>query len=236
MRENTTTEPQKNDLLNTFSDEHVGKAVIDSYGRTVGRIIIVSSNPQKNKFFSIEMDNGGLVKCIDADLHITQNAIILDNSWKTKVESITNELTLVDKRIIALNQIEKEPETSDIYDNLCKESENHKKGLLEKRRALLDEIKERMNTINSQLKETYNLDVQITISHQVDEIRDETYQTSHASLKSIVNRLTSEENDLKSSLNMLTESLSALPPESLKLLPPSIPSQSSVLRIKMKDQ
>jgi len=219
---------------NTFSNEHVGKTIIDSYGWTIGKIIGVSTDLQKNRFFLIELNSGGLMTCEGSNVHFNQNAVIMNNSWRTKVESLTKGLTLIIKRISALDELEKDTEISEVCDNLQKEFDNQKKVFLEKRRVLLDKLKDRMEVIIPQLKEIYKFDAEIKINYHLGAIGEETYQCSHMSLKLMSDRLLSEENDIKFSLSLLTTSLSTLPSEPLKVLSPSTPFQLSTLRVKVQ--
>lgn len=233
--EGKTIVSQNDYALNTFSEEHFGKSIIDSYGWTIGKIIGVFKDSQKNKSFVIELNSGGLMNCEESNVRFSQNIGVMNNSWRTKAESLTSELILISKKISVLDELKKNTEISEEQcDNIKKEFESQKKIFLEKRRVLLDKLKDRMEVINSQLEEIYMFDTETKISHRMGDIGEEVYQNSQKSIKLMIEKLLSEENDIKFSSNLLNTSLSTLPSEPIKVLPPSTPSQPSTLRVKVQ--
>lgn len=232
--------PQNDYRLNNpvLKKDLIGKKVVDSYGKRIGKIIGFSTDSLKNiSSFGIERNDGGFMKCDTTEVILDQDLVKINSSWRLKAESLANEVTLTIKKISALNELKNDVEVSkNIYDTLQSGFEAEKKTILDRRRNLKDRLKERLSAIHAQLKEVYEFIAYVKISYHIGDIDEETYQRSYIPFQLMIDKLLSEEDDIKFALNIVTANISMLPPEPLISLPSSEPQLMPIkLRIRTEE-
>jgi hypothetical protein len=232
--------PQNDYRLNNpvLKKDLIGKKVVDSYGTRIGKIIGFSTDSLKNtSSFGIERNDGGFMKCDTTEVILDQDLVKINSSWRLKAESLASEVTLTIKKISALNELKNDVEVSKhIYDTLQSGFEAEKKTILDRRRNLKDRLKERLSAIHAQLKEVYEFIAYVKISYHIGDIDEETYQRSYISFQLMIDKLLSEEDDIKFALNIVTTNISMLPPEPLISLPSSEPQLMPIkLRIRTEE-
>lgn len=232
--------PQNDYRLNNpvLKKDLIGKKVVDSYGTRIGKIIGFSTDSLKNtSSFGIERNDGGFMKCDTTEVILDQDLVKINSSWRLKAESLASEVTLTIKKISALNELKNDVEVSKhIYDTLQSGFEAEKKIILDRRRNLKDRLKERLSAIHAQLKEVYEFIAYVKISYHIGDIDEETYQRSYISFQLMIDKLLSEEDDIKFALNIVTTNISMLPPEPLISLPSSEPKLMPIkLRIRTEE-
>lgn len=232
--------PQNDYRLNNpvLKKDLIGKKVVDSYGTRIGKIIGFSTDSLKNiSSFGIERNDGGFMKCDTTEVILDQDLVKINSSWRLKAESLASEVTLTIKKISALNELKNDVEVSkNIYDTLQSGFEAEKKTILDRRRNLKDRLKERLSAIHAQLKEVYEFIAYVKISYHIGDIDEETYQRSYISFQLMIDKLLSEEDDIKFALNIVTTNISMLPPEPLISLPSSEPQLMPIkLRIRTEE-
>jgi len=232
--------PQNDYRLNNpvLKKDLIGKKVVDSYGKRIGKIIGFSTDSLKNtSSFGIERNDGGFMKCDTTEVILDQDLVKINSSWRLKAESLASEVTLTIKKISALNELKNDVEVSKhIYDTLQSGFEAEKKTILDRRRNLKDRLKERLSAIHAQLKEVYEFIAYVKISYHIGDIDEETYQRSYIPFQLMIDKLLSEEDDIKFALNIVTTNISMLPPEPLISLPSSEPQLMPIkLRIRTEE-
>ncbi len=232
--------PQNDYRLNNpvLKKDLIGKKVVDSYGKRIGKIIGFSTDSLKNiSSFGIERNDGGFMKCDTTEVILDQDLVKINSSWRLKAESLASEVTLTIKKISALNELKNDVEVSkNIYDTLQSGFEAEKKTILDRRRNLKDRLKERLSAIHAQLKEVYEFIAYVKISYHIGDIDEETYQRSYIPFQLMIDKLLSEEDDIKFALNIVTTNISMLPPEPLISLPSSEPQLMPIkLRIRTEE-
>ncbi|MCW3986743.1 MAG: CdvA-like protein [Candidatus Bathyarchaeota archaeon] len=232
--------PQNDYRLNNpvLKKDLIGKKVVDSYGTRIGKIIGFSTDSLKNiSSFGIERNDGGFMKCDTTEVILDQDLVKINSSWRLKAESLASEVTLTIKKISALHELKNDVEVSKhIYDALQSGFEAEKKTILDRRRNLKDRLKERLSAIHAQLKEVYEFIAYVKISYHIGDIDEETYQRSYIPFQLMIDKLLSEEDDIKFALNIVTTNISMLPPEPLISLPSSEPQLMPIkLRIRTEE-
>ena len=229
---------QSNYSNNSVQKEFIGKKVVDSYGWKIGKVIGFSTDsPENTTYVGIELNNGGFTKCKASETIHEHDSVMINNSWRVQADSLANEVALTMKKISALNELKNDVEVSKkIFNNLESGFDREKQSLLERRRFFKDRLQERMAAIDSQLAEVYEFITYIKINHQLGEIDEETYQHSYISFQLMIDKLVSEEDDIKYALNSVSRNITTLPPEPLKSLPSSQPQAMPIkLRIRTED-
>ena len=218
--------PQRpNEFNNILVKETIGKTVVNAYGWTVGKVVGFSTDLQDSVLFlGIELPNNGFMRFEASKASYDQDVVVINNSWKSQVERLTNEITTIMKRISALDEF-KEEISEKIHEDLQNKFENEKKVLLNRERNLSEKLKERLKEIEIQLNEILEFVVNVKISYRLGDINEEIYQCSNVPLQVIIDRLRFEVNDVKFALDKLSDKTSTLPPEPFKTLLPPITSQ-----------
>ena len=211
---------------NTTSKELIGKPVVDAYSRTVGTVIATSSGSQNTiEFVGVELNTGEFTMLEAEKAHLDQDTLVIDGSWRTKAETLTNEVAVITRKISALDELKNDVEISEkVHEDMKKRFEDQKKILLEQRRSLSDQLKQRTEAIGIQQGQVYEFVANMKISYKLGEMDEETYKRSYAPFQLMTERFHKEEEDIKFAQDKLAGNLSTLPPEPLKTLPPSNPN------------
>ncbi len=216
----------------------IGKTVADAYGRRIGKVLGFSTDSQQRiDALGIERTDGGFMKCNAADVILDQDLLKIGGTWRRKAESLANEVALTLKKIAALNELESDADVSKtVFATLQSGFEAEKKALLDRRRDLKDRLKDRLDTIQAQLKDVYEFITYVKISYHIGDMDEDAYQRSHIPFQLMIDKLLSEEEDLKFALNLVATNIATLPPEPLLPLPASEPQPQPIkLRIRTED-
>jgi hypothetical protein len=216
----------------------IGKNVVDSYGRRIGKVLGFSTDSlQRLSSLGIERTDGGFMKCDASDAILDQDLVKIESSWRRKAESLASEVALTLKKIAALSELESDVEVSKtVFATLQSGFEAEKKALLDRRRDLKDRLKERLDAIEAQLKDVYEFITYVKINYHIGDMDEETYQRAYIPFQLMIDKLLSEEEDIKFALNLVATNIATLPPEPLLPLPASEPQPQPIkLRIRAED-
>lgn len=183
---------------NTSGKYYLGRKVVDSYGRTLGKVVGYYTK-SKNSFPIIGLELvEGIFKVVPSSHLIDEaNVLVLDENWKIKAEDLSQNLTLNRRKISALSKLYKSGEISQqAYENLGKDFDATIQDLEAHSEDLLDRLRERSKTIEVKLKEVENYFVNIKVSHELGEMDDEAYRISRGALHDLINRLQTEQKDI----------------------------------------
>jgi hypothetical protein len=227
---------QRNQMsLKNDAAEFVGKMVVNPYGWTIGRVIGVSTNPaNSSSLLGVDDGKGGFTKYDASKAHFVHDNVVIGDSWRTSIEALTTRVAQVTKKLAALDEIGKDAEYSDICNTMRAKFEEEKTALLEERRSLAEQLKDRLKVVDTQLKETYEFAAYVKIDHITEAISEDVYQKSNAQLQLMIEKLLTEKDDIKMALDAISNNLSTLPPEPLKNLMPAKPSQQSTAPIRLR--
>lgn len=216
----------------------IGKTVVDAYGRRLGKVLGFSTDSQQRiAALGIERTDGGFMKCNAGDVILDQDLLKIGGTWRRKAEFLANEVALTLKKIAALNELEGDADVSKtVFATLQSDFEEEKKALLDRRRDLKDRLKERLDVVQAQLKDVYEFITYVKISYHIGDMDEDAYQRSHIPFQLMIDKLLSEEEDLKFALNLVATNTATLPPEPLLPLPASEPQPQPIkLRIRTED-
>jgi len=161
-----------------------------------------------------------------------QDVVIITSSWRSQIESLSNEKKTVLKRSLALEEF-KEEMTQKNYEDFRTKFENERKSLTNREQQLLETLDRRLKEVETQLKEISEFIVNLKISWHMGDIDEDIYQHSNTSLQVISDRLHLEEDDLRFALNELSDKSSLSPPTHSQSLPISKPKQQVDVPIKL---
>ena len=187
----------------------LGHSVVDTYGRSLGRVIGI----EKNAFGELESVQveaaGGQIAIAKArQIALTPKSITLTPEWKLEAEEIISELTILRKRIDALESLKDAKEIdNEIYSELV---ESQKQGYLEKVKiaeALANSMKRRLSEIKDNMSSLTRYLVNAKLDNKSGELDDESLRIAQGSIEPTLRPLMAEKVDLSGSLKTLEQIL-----------------------------
>jgi len=158
----------------------------------------------------VEVPGGQIMTAKARQLALTPRNITLTPDWKLESEDTISELTLLRKRIGALESLKESKEIEDeIYVELV---DSQKAGYLEKVKAaeaLAASMKRRLSEVTSNISSLTRYLVNAKLDHKSGELDDETLKLAQGSIEPTLRPLIAEKTDLTSSLKTLEQVLPA---------------------------
>jgi CdvA-like coiled-coil domain len=181
------------------------------YGRILGRVIGIDRNPYGElEGVQIEAVAGNILVAKTRQLALTPKAVTLTPEWKLDVDDIISELTLLRKRVTALESLKDTREIDgEIYAELL---DAQRSGYLDKVKAaeaLARSMKMHLGDISGQLSSLTRFLVQAKLGHKSGEVDDASLKLAQESIEPSLRPLIAEKNDLTSELKGLERILPA---------------------------
>src|SRR5215472_5685223 len=131
----------------------LGRPVSDVYGRLLGRVIGIERNPfGEMEGVQVESTGGIIVTAKARQMALTPKTITIAPEWKLESEDIISELSLLRKRVGALESLKDSREIdAEIYSELL---DSQKAGYLDKvklARGLVSSKRSRLSEITGQI-------------------------------------------------------------------------------------
>ena len=220
--------PSHDNILNTST----GKKIMDSYGREFGIILgstIDPSSPNQDEVVWIQKANGDIDKYYFSQFQIDGSSIILTTSWTDRSKQINEALSTVLRKISALNILQTNGEISqDAYLKLEKQYKRKLKQLTQSHQHLLENARNRSNTLESQIEDIHFLLANIKIEESVKK-ESSAFSAASILLTTLLSHAMHEKKDLE---HMLTQSEATQIPRNPSPRRELPPIQPIVLRIK----
>jgi len=187
----------------------LGRSVIDVYGRILGRVIGIERNPfGELERVQVEAPGGQIVSAKSRQLALTPKSITLTPDWKLDSEDVISELSLLRKRISALESLKETQEIDgEIYSELV---DSQKAGYVERVRAaetLAASMKRRFSEISDSVTSLTRYLVNAKLDHKSGELDDESLKLAQGSIEPTLRPLIAERTDLAGSLKALEQIL-----------------------------
>ena len=158
----------------------------------------------------VEAPGGQIVVAKARQIALTPRNITLTPDWKLESEDVISELTILRKRIGALESLKESKEIdNEIYSELV---DSQKSGYLEKVKgaeALASSMKRRLSEITGNIASLTRYLVNAKLDHKSGELDDESLKLAQGSIEPTLRPLIAEKSDLASSLKTLEQ---VLPP------------------------
>ena len=187
----------------------LGRSVMDLYGRSLGRVIGLERNPfGELEGVQVEAPGGQIVSAKSRQLALTPKSITLTPDWKLESEDVISELSLLRKRISALESLKETKEIDgEIYAELV---DSQKTGYFEKVKAaeaLAGSMKRRFAEISGSISSLTKYLVNAKLDHKSGELDDESLKLAQGSIEPTLRPLIAERTDLAGSLKSLEQVL-----------------------------
>ena len=156
----------------------------------------------------VEAPGGQIVVAKARQIALTPRNITLTPDWKLESEDVISELTVLRKRIGALESLKESKEIdNEIYSELV---DSQKSGYLEKVKgaeALAASMKRRLSEITGNIASLTRSLVNAKLDHKSGELDDESLKLAQGSIEPTLRPLIAEKSDLASSLKTLEQVL-----------------------------
>ncbi len=214
--------PSHDNILNISP----GIKIMDSYGREFGIILgstIDPHSPNEDEIIWIQKTDGNLGKYDFSQLQIEGSSIILTTSWTDRSRQINEALSILLRKISALNILQNNSEISqDAYLKLQKQYKCKLKELTNFHQHLLEEANSRSNTLESQIEDIHFLLANIKIEESVKKGSDGSLSAAFDLLNTLLSQTTHEKKDLEQMLTQ-PEAIPKRAPPPRRELPPIQP-------------
>ena len=189
----------------------LGKPAVDVYGRNLGRVIGIERNAfAELESVQVEAAAGQIITAKTRQLAITPRSVTLTPDWKLESEDVISELSLMRKRIGALESLRESKEIDrEIYAELV---ESQKAGYIERVKAaeaLAVSMKRRFSEVSNNISSLTRYLVNAKLDHKSGEIDDESLKLAQGSIEPNLRPLIAERTDLAGSLKALEQILPA---------------------------
>lgn len=187
----------------------LGHSVIDTYGRSLGKVIGIERNAfGELESVQVEAAGGQIAIAKARQIALTPKSITLTPEWKLESEEIISELTILRRRIGALESLKDAKEIdNEIYSELV---ESQKQGYLEKVKvaeALANSIKRRLSEVKDNMSSLTRYLVNAKLDNKSGELDDESLRIAQGSIEPTLRPLMAEKVDLAGSLKTLEQIL-----------------------------
>ena len=187
----------------------LARPVIDIYGRSLGRVIGI----ERNAFGELEgvqvEAQGGQINLAKArQLAVTPKSITLTPDWKLESEEVISELSLLRKRISALESLKDSKEIDgEIYSELVG---SQKTGYIDKVKtaeALATSMRKRFAEVSGGISSLTRYLINAKLDHKSGELDDEALKLAQGSIEPTLRPMIAERTDLAGSLKTLEQVL-----------------------------
>ena len=209
--------------------KYLGKPVLDSYGRAMGRIVGLAADV-KNEVgqVEIELGNGDFFSCPSYQVSFKDAAATYVYQWKIDADNVAKELDLAIRRLRALDDLFRIGEIpKDVYDDFRKQHEAAVNQLKDRRQVLVNGLKDRIGRLNFQIKELQTFLASLKMQHTTGDLEDGIYKDASSSIESGLSRTFAEKEDIEVHIEDLL-ALDRKPPETKlpEIRPPTPLAQS----------
>ncbi len=187
----------------------LGHSVTDTYGRSLGKVIGIERNAfGELESVQVEAAGGQIAIAKARQIALTPQSITLTPEWKLESEEIISELSLLRKRIGALESLKDTKEIdNEIYSELV---DSQKSGYFEKVKtaeALANSMKRRLSEVTDNISSLTRYLVNAKLDHKSGELDDESLKIAQGSIEPTLRPLMAEKVDLSGSLKNLEQIL-----------------------------
>lgn len=187
----------------------LGRGVTDIYGRLLGRVIGIERNPfGEMEGVQVEATGGIILTAKARQIALTPKTITISPEWKMESEDIISELTLLRKRVGALESLKDSREIDgEIYAELL---ESQKAGYLDKVKlasALVNLMRSRLAEITGQITSLTKYLINAKLDHKSGELDEDSLRLAQGSIEPSLRPLIAERNDLNTSIRSVEQIL-----------------------------
>src|SRR5881409_4109065 len=185
----------------------LGKQLQDPYGRTHGKLIGITANLRdETTAVGVETANGEFAQYPGERLWVNGETLTLVPAWKLDAEEFRKEFDIVTRRLKALDELFSVGDIQkDVYEDLRKQHEDAINELKGKRKQILDNLSQRNNTLNTQLRQLQTHLAGNKMLHASGEFDDQSYKAASDAIDTGLARAAAERKDVESIYSYLSK-------------------------------
>jgi len=182
----------------TLYQKYVGKEVRDIYGTYVGSVLGVTTDTS-GQLVSAGIDAGsdGFLELPKENLTVEEEHLVRIPKWKIDIDSFTNDTKVVEKRLHALEELEREGEISpEEYDSIAKAYKEKDVNLKDAYSGITNALNEKAQQLDTHSKALRRFLTTLKVQYKSGEISSEYYTISMNSLNGMNDRLQAEKKEI----------------------------------------
>ncbi len=187
----------------TLYQKYVGKGVKDIYGTYVGSVLGVTTDTS-GQLVSVGIDAGsdGFLELPKENIMVEEEYLVRIPKWKIDIDTFTKDTKVVQKRLHALEELEREAEISpEEYDSIAKVYKEKDANLKDAYSGITNALNEKAQQLDNHSKALRRFLTTLKVQYKSGEISSEYYTTSLNSLNGMNDRLQAEKAEI---LNLLS--------------------------------
>ncbi|MBI2127014.1 MAG: CdvA-like protein [Thaumarchaeota archaeon] len=207
----------------------MGKRVRDVYGRYIGFVIGLSTDPF-GELRAVGVDSGerGLVEFPGACVRQDGDSLLLLPVWRVDADKFRRETLLINNRSTAVEDLLKEGEiTQEEYQEFLKVYQGYRTKLDDVKKVIDEKLKKRNQELDRETKDLKRMATNVKVQFKSAEIEAETFRASLQYVAVMKERIDKERADIAATASMLaapTPTASQMVEESVEH--PAIPMES----------
>ena len=182
----------------TLYQKYVGKEVRDIYGTYVGSVLGVTTDTS-GQLVSAGIDAGsdGFLELPKENITVEEEHLVRIPKWKIDIDTFTNDTKVVQKRLHALEELEREGEISpEEYDNIAKVYKEKDVNLKDAYSGISNALNEKAQQLDIHSKGLRRFLTTLKVQYKSGEISSEYFTTSVSSLNGMNDRLQAEKKEI----------------------------------------
>ncbi|MFQ6011346.1 MAG: CdvA-like protein [Nitrososphaerales archaeon] len=187
----------------TLYQKYVGKAVKDIYGTYVGSVLGITTDTS-GQLVSAAIDAGsdGFVELPKENLKLEEEYLVRIPRWKIETDTFATDTSVVQKRLHALEELEREGEIApEEYDNIAKVYKEKGGNLKDTYSGITNTLNEKAQHLETHSKSLRRFLTTLKVQYKSGEVSSECYTSSVNNLNGMNDRLQTEKKDI---LNLLS--------------------------------
>lgn len=187
----------------------LGRNVTDTYGRNIGRIIGLERNLYGElDAVQVEVNAGQIINAKQRQLSVTPKTVRLTPEWKMEADDIIQELSVLHKRVLALEELKNSGEIAgEIYVELLDGQKNGYADKIQVGRRLLDSMNNRLSTIAAQISSLTKYLATAKLDHKSGILDESSFKIAEQSIEPSLRPLIEEKTDLTNAIRQLRKTL-----------------------------
>ncbi len=221
--------------MSSQANRVIGKDVIDSVDRTVGRVIGVMNNAEGDASqIGIEFLDGEFSTHATSQIIVVGDKVFIKYEGESDSETLIRDFKSIQQKINALDKLYHDNEIQDdIYTDIRGKYEFAFAEVLDKQKSLIGVLTDKLKAL---AKEAYSLRVflaQTKVEHLTGDIDEQVYKVSDFALQARLNRVLSERGKLTEIANGILSAFEKQKPAVEQLAPSS--ESKSAIPLKLRD-
>lgn len=208
----------------------MGKRVRDVYGRYIGFVVGLSTDPF-GELRAVGVDSGerGLAEFPGACVTQEGDSLLLLPTWKVDAEKFRREALLINNRSQAVEELLKEGEiTQEEYQEFLKVYQGYRTKLDDVRKVIDEKLKKRNQELDRETKDLKRMATNVKVQFKSAEIDAETFRASLQYVAVMKERVDKERADIAATASLLAAPTSVTPKVvEERIEPPASPIESS---------